>query len=315
MRHFLRCPTSLPMSSPATFCDTVVSTQFDSHATSSHVSMDWVINSGVPTRGSRLSGRLTLPCNMGGISILLSDVTVVASLPCDLVLGLDWVPLMRKSAQRVVVHLSSGPLDFRTPGSSIVFPQFQASPVRFSVLSVPAPTGGPRARDRISDQDVRPGSPVAPRPRGKILNMNADLILNEHDPFVRLASEDKIAVVHFLIVKHQIDVLALRKMTARHNGLSSRLSGETRKSADVLRSEFLTHQCTEACLVLKSEALLAGLSPPSLTAVEIQLCMLLLGTRKRHTPFPSTAGSLSPPSPNPQKKGHTWASSSDHSTV
>jgi hypothetical protein len=119
MRHFLRCPTSLPMSSPATFCDAVVSTQFDSHATSSHVSLDWVINSGVPTRGSRLSGRLTLPCNTGGISILLSDVTVVASLPCDLVLGLDWVPLMRKSAQRVVVHLSSGPLDFRTPGSSI----------------------------------------------------------------------------------------------------------------------------------------------------------------------------------------------------
>ncbi|KAJ7023999.1 hypothetical protein C8F04DRAFT_1132628 [Mycena alexandri] len=302
------------MSSAATFCDAVVSTQFDSHATSSHVSLDWVLHSGVPT--------LMLPCNTGGISILLSDVTVVASLPCDLVLGLDWVQLMRKLAQRVVVHLSSGPLDFRTPGSSIVFPplapQFQASPVRFSVLSVPVPTGGPgtsRTRDGISDQDVRTGSPVAPRTRGKTVNMNADLMLNEHDPFVRLASEDKIAVVHFLIVKHQIDVLALRKMTARHNGLSSRLSGETRKSADVLRSEFITHQCTEACLVLKSEALLAGLSPPSLAGVEIQLCMLLLGTRKRHTPFPSATGNLSASSPNPQKKGHTWVNSSDHSTV
>jgi hypothetical protein len=43
MRHFLQCPTSLPMSSPATFCDAVVSTQFDSHATSSRVSLDWVI--------------------------------------------------------------------------------------------------------------------------------------------------------------------------------------------------------------------------------------------------------------------------------
>ncbi|KAJ7027657.1 hypothetical protein C8F04DRAFT_1121901 [Mycena alexandri] len=270
-----------PMSSAATFCDAVVSTQFDSHATSSHVSLDWVLNSGVPTCGSRLSGRLTLPCNTGGISILLSDVTVVASLPCDLVLGLDWVQLMRKSAQRVVVHLSSGPLeDTRI----------------------------------IHSQDVRTGLPVAPRTRGKTLNMNADSTLNEHDPFVRLASEDKIAVVHFLIVKHQIDVLALRKMTARHIGLSSRLSGETRKSADVLRSEFITHQCTEARLVLKSEALLAGLSPPLLTGVEIQLCMLLLGTRKRHTPFP-TAGNLSASSPNPQKKGHTWVNSSDHSTV
>ncbi|KAJ7035201.1 hypothetical protein C8F04DRAFT_1099386 [Mycena alexandri] len=307
------------MSSAATFCDAVVSTQFDSHATSSHVSLDWVLNSGVPTCSSRLSGRLTLPCNTGEISILLSDVAVVATLPCDLVLGLDCVQLMCKSAQRVVVHLSSSPLDFRTPGSSIVFPpltpQFQVSPVRFSVLSVPMPTGGPRTRDGISDQDVQTGSPVAPRTRGKTLNMNVDLMLNEHDPFGRLASEDKIAVTHFLIVKHQIDVLALRRMTARHNGLSSRLSGETRKSTDVLHSEFITHQCTEACPVLKSEALLAGLSPPSLTGVEIQLCILLLGTQKRHTPFPSAAGNLSTSSLNLQKKGHTWVNSSDRSTV
>ncbi|KAJ7040171.1 hypothetical protein C8F04DRAFT_1084098 [Mycena alexandri] len=285
-------PKTLPISCGATFCDTVVSAHFDN----SRVSLDWVINSGVPMRGSRLSGRLALSCNTGG--------------------------MMNLYLFRVVVHLSSGPLDFRTSGSSIVFPpltpQFQASPVHFSVLSVPTPTGGPgtsRTQDGISDQDVRTGSPVAPRVRGKTLNMNADLMLNEHNPFVCLASEDKIAVVHFLIVKHHIDVLALRKMTARHNGLSSRLSGETRKSADVLRSEFLTHQCTEACLVLKSEALLAGLSPPSLTGVEIHLCMLLLGTRKRHTPFPSAAGNLSASSPNPQKEGHTSVNSSDHSTV
>jgi hypothetical protein len=120
MCDFLRFSQKLsPMSSGATFCDAVVSTRFDGRATSSRVSLDWVINSGVPTRGSRISGRLALPCDTGGISILLSDVTVATSLPCDLVLGLDWVQLMRKSAQRVVVHLSSGPLDFRTPGSSI----------------------------------------------------------------------------------------------------------------------------------------------------------------------------------------------------
>lgn len=143
----------------------------------------------------------------------------------------------------------------------------------------------------MSGQDVQTaGLPAASRTRGKILNMNADLILNERDPFVRLSLEDKIAVVHFLIVDHRIDVLDLRSMTARHKHVSSRLSGEKRKSADALRSEFLAHQCTEACLVLKSEALLAGLSPPSLTPVEIQLCLLLLGTRKRNTPFHSAAG-------------------------
>jgi hypothetical protein len=149
-----------------------------------------------------------------------------------------------------------------------------------------------RTRDGISGQDVQTaGTPAATRSRGiQILNMKGDSIINERDPFVRISSQDKIAVVHFLIVNHQIDVLALRKMTARHQHVSARLSGEKRKSADALRSEFLVHQCTEACLVLKSEALLAGLSPPSLTPVEIQLCMLLLGIRKRKAPFRSAAG-------------------------
>ncbi|KAJ7926595.1 hypothetical protein B0H13DRAFT_2653813, partial [Mycena leptocephala] len=258
------------MPSFATFCDTPVFTRFDGRAASSCVSLDWVINSGIPTRGSQLSGPLTLPCNAGVISIFLRDVPVTASLPCDLVLGLDWVQLVRKSAQQVVVHLSSGALDLRTLGSSSI-----ANPgVRFSALSVS--TGGPGAvpcpslmpstrgigvvapgiprtretptsctRDGMSGQDVQTaGLPAAARTRGKMLNMN---ILNERDPFVRLSLEDKIAVVHFLIVDHRIDVLALRSMTARHKHVSSRLSGEKRKSADALRSEFLAHQCTEAC--------------------------------------------------------------------
>jgi hypothetical protein len=79
-------------------------------------------------------------------------------------------------------------------------------------------------------------------------------------------------------------------MTQYHQHVSARESGKKRKSADTLRSEFLIHQCTEACLILKSEALLAGLSPPSLTPVEIQLCMLLLGTRKRKPAFRMQCG-------------------------
>ncbi|KAJ6599494.1 hypothetical protein B0H10DRAFT_2231312 [Mycena sp. CBHHK59/15] len=137
------------MPSFATFCDTPVFTRFDGHAASSCVSLDWVINSGIPTRGSQLSGPLTLPCNAGVISILLRDVPVTASLPCDLVLGLDWVQLVHKSAQQVVVHLSSGALDLRTLGSSSIVspsltPVFPANPgVRFSALS--GSTDGPGA--------------------------------------------------------------------------------------------------------------------------------------------------------------------------
>jgi hypothetical protein len=82
-----------------------------------------------------------------------------------------------------------------------------------------------------------------------------------------------LSIIRF--VDHQIDVLALRKMTARRNHVSLRLYDEKRKSADVLHSEFLAHQCTEAYLVLKSEAVLAGLSLPSPTPVEMQLCILI----------------------------------------
>ncbi|KAJ7605502.1 hypothetical protein DFH06DRAFT_1252685 [Mycena polygramma] len=290
------------MASPATFCDIPISTRFDCTAASSGVSLDWVINSGIPTLGSCLSGLLKLPCNTGVISLYLPNVPVVASLPCDLVLGLDWVQLVRKSAQDVVVHLNSGSLDLRALRSAIQSSSVASPPPApvsqaniggsFSAFSV-APGTAPSPSPMPSTQGTNFVMPEVPphtreartsRIRGGICNLG----INKSDPFVSLSLEDKAAVVRFLIVDHQIDVLALRKMTARHN-VSSRLHGEQRKSADALRSEFLAHQCTEACLVLKSEALLAGFSPPSLTPVEIQHCMLILGTRKRNSSFPSAA--------------------------
>jgi hypothetical protein len=94
------------MSAVSTFCNVAVSTVFDVHAARSSV---WVINSGLRTRASKLSGLLMLPCDAGLISMCLNDVPVPASLASDLVLGLDWL----HSAPELVVHLSDGSLDLR----------------------------------------------------------------------------------------------------------------------------------------------------------------------------------------------------------
>ncbi|KAJ7083131.1 hypothetical protein B0H15DRAFT_952153 [Mycena belliarum] len=78
------------MSSTATFCELPVSAVFDGNTATSSVSLDWVMNSGVPTQSSRASGLLSLPCDAGVLSIFLNGIPVAASLPSDLVLGLDW---------------------------------------------------------------------------------------------------------------------------------------------------------------------------------------------------------------------------------
>ncbi|KAJ7921068.1 hypothetical protein B0H13DRAFT_2318823 [Mycena leptocephala] len=83
------------MSPAATFCNSPVSTGFDSRAARSCFT------------------------GLGVISVCLHDISVNASLPYDLVLGLDWLSLVRNSAPQLVVHLSSGSLDFRTIGSAV----------------------------------------------------------------------------------------------------------------------------------------------------------------------------------------------------
>jgi hypothetical protein len=111
------------MSSPATLCNVPVSTRFDGQAPSSSVSLDCVINSGLRTRASQLSGLLTLPCHVGVISMCLNDVPVAASLTSDLVLGLDWLRFVQNAAPELVVYLScGGPLDLRKIGSAFAPP-------------------------------------------------------------------------------------------------------------------------------------------------------------------------------------------------
>ncbi|KAF7371736.1 hypothetical protein MVEN_00030100 [Mycena venus] len=142
------------MSSLATFCDVAISTGFDGCAASSSVSLDCVINSGLRTCSSQLSGRLTLPCDAGVISMCLNNVPVTASLASDLVLGLDWLHLVQNSAPNLVVHLScGGSLDLRTFGSAFALSSSTASPLapvlRGNIGAEPSPssvsTGGPGA--------------------------------------------------------------------------------------------------------------------------------------------------------------------------
>lgn len=96
------------MSFQTTFCDLPISTGFDGHAATSCVSLDWVMDSGLRTRNSQASGVLTLPCNLGAISMFLNNVPVAASLACDLLLGLDWFNFAMSLAPELVVYLAPG---------------------------------------------------------------------------------------------------------------------------------------------------------------------------------------------------------------
>ncbi|KAJ7704057.1 hypothetical protein B0H17DRAFT_1193973 [Mycena rosella] len=128
------------MSSLATFCNVPVCALFDDNAATSSVSLDWIMRAGLRTRNSQASGLLVLSCNLGVISMCM-NVAVTASLPSDLVLGLDWFQFVCETGSEIVVHLSSGPLDLRSPlptigavseaslsiGSSSVTPVFRGS--------------------------------------------------------------------------------------------------------------------------------------------------------------------------------------------
>lgn len=105
---------SPPMSTTlATFCEVPVSVVFDGNASSSSVCLEWVLNSGIGPRNSRISGLLSLPGDAGVMSMDLNNIPVASSLHSDLVLGLDWYRFVCGSTSENVVHLSSGALELR----------------------------------------------------------------------------------------------------------------------------------------------------------------------------------------------------------
>ncbi|KAJ6616527.1 hypothetical protein B0H10DRAFT_2219354 [Mycena sp. CBHHK59/15] len=174
------------MSSPATFCDLPISTGFDGHAATSCVSLDWVIKSGLRTHNSQASGLLTLPCDVGAISMFLNNLPVTASLPSDLLLGLDWFNFVQFSAPELVVHLDSGSLDLRGPSlltvgitesgppSSTVTPA--VTPVFRGGTSVDHPSSSPSVS--LGNPDAVSAPSLVPRTRG------IDVVAHEREDVV-----------------------------------------------------------------------------------------------------------------------------------
>ncbi|KAJ7752395.1 hypothetical protein B0H14DRAFT_3166650 [Mycena olivaceomarginata] len=246
------------MTSIATFCNVPVSAAFNDKATSSSVSLDWIMNSGVPTQNSRASGLLSLPCDAGVLSMFLNGISVAASLPSDLVLGLDWFQFVCNSTNptsAVVVQLISGPLELRhnsltSAGSPSVAPVFRGDIGVDLSSSSPVSQGGPgvvSTPSSMTNSNVNMNDDVNLMPMNNPLSNDCSVPLS--DTFVRLIEHEKITV-----------------------HIYARDSDGKLKSADTLRAEFLAHQCTEFCLILRSEAALAGLSPIPLSPSELERC-------------------------------------------
>ncbi|KAJ7789429.1 hypothetical protein B0H14DRAFT_2944590, partial [Mycena olivaceomarginata] len=114
----------------ATFRNLPLSTMFDQHADKSKLSLDWVLNSGVPASHSVASGILTLP-----------SVDSAFSTHIDVAVTSDWLQYCREAVPDTCFQLSSGILDLRRPplgspskrGSDLRDPSssssFDASPV------------------------------------------------------------------------------------------------------------------------------------------------------------------------------------------
>ncbi|KAK7015084.1 hypothetical protein R3P38DRAFT_3572974 [Favolaschia claudopus] len=101
--------TPTPLSSmSSSFCGAPVLAAYDSSQLASRVSLDWVLACGLRTTGSTLTGSLTLPSTVGVCTAILADVSVVASLPVDLVLGTAWSSSLLATSPDIAVRLCDG---------------------------------------------------------------------------------------------------------------------------------------------------------------------------------------------------------------
>ncbi|KAK6972005.1 hypothetical protein R3P38DRAFT_3487146 [Favolaschia claudopus] len=268
------------MSSSASFCDAPVSVHFDPESTHSRISLDWVINHGLRTRNSQVSGSLSLLSNRGVISGDFSNVSVASSLNYDLVLGLDWARSTNNFPPGIVWHLANGPVDL--------------SQCRSSAVSYAAGTHAPMPRCVVpASSSVSRGGPdeiCTPSPVGVVnaqtinqypndnndndfdndnncdpsneIQMHMSSLSNESSS-VLLSVDDKTRVVHYLVVKQNVPVSQTKK-------------------ADTLRAEFKTHRCMESCRILHSEATVAGIHPQEiLSHAELPNSLLHSRPRKR----------------------------------
>ncbi|KAJ7243526.1 hypothetical protein C8J57DRAFT_1525632 [Mycena rebaudengoi] len=112
--------------SNATFRNLSLSTSFNRNKEQSELSLDWVLASGIPATHSRTHGILSIPCTAGFSSIYL-ELSIVSSLPFDLVLGRDWLQYCWELAFDTVMQLSDCHVDLRASAASISGPSPQPS--------------------------------------------------------------------------------------------------------------------------------------------------------------------------------------------
>ncbi|KAJ6467328.1 hypothetical protein C8R45DRAFT_1019747 [Mycena sanguinolenta] len=120
------------MSSGAALNGLPVSVAFDPNVLGCSISLDWVMNTGLRSLNSRVSGLLSLRCSSGVLSMQLYAVAVAATPISELVLGSNWFELACGAASRdvddVVAFLDSGPLNLSRRSDSACLTEI--SPVR-----------------------------------------------------------------------------------------------------------------------------------------------------------------------------------------
>ncbi|KAK7006405.1 hypothetical protein R3P38DRAFT_2647059, partial [Favolaschia claudopus] len=120
------------------------------------------------------------------------------------------------------------------------------------------------------------------------LNIGGPTVRHIADPYVSLSLEDKVAVVRFLAVTRNASIKVLQQCVPRHQNLSRRTADRQEKKAAELRRDFESHQCTNSCLILRSEAIQAGINGKRiLSSTELQECSLVLnlyakGKKRKH---------------------------------
>ncbi|KAK7006916.1 hypothetical protein R3P38DRAFT_2555077 [Favolaschia claudopus] len=106
------------MPTVSTFRNIPFSTTYNQDYERPLLSLDWVLDSGIPCQRSVASGVLAIPCMDSAVFSTHIDISVASSLPFDLVLGRYWLQFCRDSVQDACFILSSGPVDLRRPSLS-----------------------------------------------------------------------------------------------------------------------------------------------------------------------------------------------------
>ncbi|KAJ7348012.1 hypothetical protein DFH08DRAFT_808780 [Mycena albidolilacea] len=152
---------------------------------------------------------------------------------------------------------------------------------------------------------TRSGAGLAPSPmfhdRSSVQSTSTE------DLFVQLGLAEKKAVIDFLVVNAKSNLITLRALVSQHVGMSKRAEHRKLKDVATLRADFLSHRCTQACLIKSSEAIRAGISPDHvLNDTEYQEYSLVLNLKRKRV--------LAPEDPRAAKQPRTSVESHEADT-